>query len=102
MKNQQWDGSPGVSHQSTDRIRAMVRSVIGVLAFLGVADAVSHAAMQEAAQYPNRPMRVIVTGPAGGPTDVVARAVGESLSETFGQLVIDNRADAAGMIGAEI
>lgn len=62
----------------------------------------SYAASREAAQYPNRPIRVIVTGPAGGPTDVVARAVGESLSETLGQLVIDNRAGAAGMIGAKI
>lgn len=73
MKNQQWDGSPGASHQSTDRIRAMVRSVIGVLAFLGVAGAVSHAATQEAAQYPNRPMRVIVPGPAAAVIEALKR-----------------------------
>jgi tripartite-type tricarboxylate transporter receptor subunit TctC len=55
-----------------------------------------------AQQYPDKPIRIIITGPAGGPTDVAARAVGEGLAETLGQLVFDNRAGAAGMIGAEI
>ena len=46
-------------------------------------------------------MRVIIPGPPAGPADVVARAVGEGLMETLGPLVYDNRAGAAGMIGAE-
>ncbi|HWI14163.1 MAG TPA: tripartite tricarboxylate transporter substrate binding protein, partial [Burkholderiales bacterium] len=49
-----------------------------------------------------KPIRVVVTGPAGGPTDVAARAVGEGLAETLGPLVFDNRAGASGMLGAEI
>ena len=54
-------------------------------------------------QYPSKPVRVVVVFPPGGATDVVARIVfqkvGEQLSQQF---LIDNRAGAAGMIGAEI
>ena len=66
-----------------------------------LAAGVAVAAERDAAQYPARPIRVIIPGPAAGPADVVARALGESLAETLGPLVFDNRAGAAGMIGAE-
>ncbi|HTD89111.1 MAG TPA: tripartite tricarboxylate transporter substrate binding protein [Burkholderiales bacterium] len=53
--------------------------------------------------YPNRPIRMIAPSSAGGPVDVIARAISASLSEVLGQqIVIDNRAGAAGLIGAEI
>jgi tripartite-type tricarboxylate transporter receptor subunit TctC len=53
--------------------------------------------------YPNRPIRMIAPSSAGGPVDVIARAIGISLGEVLGQqIVIDNRAGAAGLIGAEI
>ena len=53
--------------------------------------------------YPNRPVRWIVTYPPGGPTDVVARAVGARLTEAWGQqVVIDNRAGAGGVIGTDL
>ena len=53
--------------------------------------------------YPNRPFRMIAPSSAGGPVDVIARAVCVSLGEMLGQqIVIDNRAGAAGLIGAEI
>jgi tripartite-type tricarboxylate transporter receptor subunit TctC len=53
--------------------------------------------------YPNRPIRWIVTYPPGGPTDVVARAIGAKLTEAWGQqIVIDNRAGAAGIIGTDL
>ncbi len=56
-----------------------------------------------AQQYPNRPIRWIVTYPPGGPTDVVARAVGAKLTEAWGQqIVIDNRAGAGGVIGTDL
>ena len=53
--------------------------------------------------YPTRPIRWIVTYPPGGPTDVVARAIGAKLTEAWGQqVVIDNRAGAAGIIGTDL
>jgi len=53
--------------------------------------------------YPNKPIRLIVPFPAGGQTDVVARALSQRLAEVFGQtVVVDNRPGAAGSIGAEL
>jgi len=52
--------------------------------------------------YPGKPIRIIVPYSAGGGTDIVARAVGQKLSEAWGQsVIVDNRAGASGMIGAE-
>jgi len=52
--------------------------------------------------YPGKPVRIIVPYSAGGGTDIVARAVGQKLSEAWGQsVIVDNRAGASGMIGAE-
>ena len=55
------------------------------------------------APYPSRPIRLIAPSSAGGPVDVIARIVAQGLSEQLGQqFVIDNRAGAAGLIGAEL
>ncbi len=52
--------------------------------------------------YPVRPIRLIVGFPAGGSTDLMARTVGEKLSERKGwRIVIENRPGASGMIAAE-
>ena len=60
-------------------------------------------AAQAADAYPNRPVRFIVPFTAGSATDVVARTVGQNLSELLGQpIVVDNRAGANGTIGAEL
>ena len=56
-----------------------------------------------AADYPTRPVRVIVPFGAGSATDVVARTIGQNLAEALGQaMVVDNRAGANGTIGAEL
>ncbi len=56
-----------------------------------------------AQSYPDKPIRVVVPWPAGGITDVIARAVGLRVSEVFGQqMVIDNRPGAGGTLGAGI
>jgi tripartite-type tricarboxylate transporter receptor subunit TctC len=56
----------------------------------------------DAADYPERPVRIVVEFPAGGATDVVARRVGNKLRERVGQqIVIDNRAGAGGLIAHE-
>ena len=51
--------------------------------------------------YPSRPIRIVVPYSAGGATDYVARAVGDRLSKALSQpVVVDNKAGAAGAIGA--
>jgi tripartite-type tricarboxylate transporter receptor subunit TctC len=53
-----------------------------------------------AAQYPNKPITIIVPFAAGGPTDVVARLVGDHMSRTLGQtLIVEDIGGAGGTIG---
>ena len=62
----------------------------------------SASAQDPAADYPNRPIRIIVCVPAGGGVDTVTRFIAEGLHQKLGQpVVVENRAGAAGNIGAE-
>ncbi len=55
-----------------------------------------------AQNYPNRPVRLVVPFPAGSPSDVLGRLVGQRYGDALGQsIVIDNRPGAAGIIGAD-
>jgi len=61
------------------------------------------AASTSAQEYPHKPIRLIAPFAAGGGTDVLARIVGQRLSERWGQaVVVDNRPGAGGNIGADI
>jgi tripartite-type tricarboxylate transporter receptor subunit TctC len=52
--------------------------------------------------YPDRPVRLVVAAAAGGPTDIVARIIGQSLSERLGQqFLVENRAGGSNNIGTE-
>ena len=74
------------------------RLLIAILAALGAAW--SQGAAGQGTSYPTRPIVVIVPFAAGGPTDVVARIVGDHMSQTLGQqLVVENVAGAGGTTG---
>src|SRR6476619_4084075 len=59
-------------------------------------------AQDAAADFPNRPIKIIVCVPPGGGVDTVTRIVAEGLHQKLGQpVIVENRAGAAGNIGAE-
>lgn len=72
------------------------------LAALAAAATMIFGAAATADTYPSRPTSIIVTFPAGGPADSIARLIAARLSVRLGQAVmVDNRAGAGGNIGAE-
>ena len=53
--------------------------------------------------YPSKPLRVVITFPAGGPTDVIVRLVTQRLTDAWGHpVIIDNRGGAGGIVGTEV
>jgi tripartite-type tricarboxylate transporter receptor subunit TctC len=55
-----------------------------------------------AQDFPNKPIKLVVPFPAGGPNDIIGRAVGQRMSEILKtQVVIDNRSGAGGVIGTD-
>src|SRR5581483_1801640 len=59
--------------------------------------------MARAAGYPERTIKIVVPFPAGGPTDVAARLVAQSLAAKFGKgVIVENHSGAGGRIGAKV
>ena len=70
--------------------------IAGILALVSVAAAADD-------PYPSKPLRIIVQFGAGTSTDIVARIVGQKLSESLGQsVVIENKVGAGGILGTEL
>jgi tripartite-type tricarboxylate transporter receptor subunit TctC len=74
------------------------RDILAGLVALGALPAAA-----QAQAWPSRPVTVILPFSAGGGTDLLARALAQHLSETFGQqFVVDNRSGAGGNVGAAV
>src|ERR1700684_1841829 len=71
------------------------------LAIVSVASALCAAAPLQAQSFPDRPVKVVVAYPPGGPTDTIARLATQGIAEQLGQsMIIENIAGAGGRIGA--
>lgn len=71
------------------------------IAVCGLAWGIAHAQTAPSVRdYPNRPIKVVVPSPAGGPPDLILRIILPKLTATLGQpLVIENRAGGGGLVG---
>jgi len=76
------------------------KSTLGAV-FVSVAALAGNASAAD--PYPNKPVKILFGFPAASATDVIARAIGQKLSEKWGQpVVIDNRPGAGGNLGSEL
>lgn len=74
------------------------RAVLASAAAFAIAAAVSGPALSQA--FPSRPITLVVPYPAGGPTDAMARIIGQDLGQALGvNVVVDNRPGASGAVG---
>jgi tripartite-type tricarboxylate transporter receptor subunit TctC len=81
--------------------RSSRRRVLAVL-LLGIASGAGFGSAF-AQPFPNRPIRLVVPFPPGGPTDIVARPLAQMLGESLKQsVIVDNRGGAGGLIGADL
>jgi len=74
-----------------------------ILTGIVVAFALGSAGVKAEDKYPSRPVRIVVSFSAGGPTDTVARVMGAKMADLLGQqFVVENKVGAGGNIGADL
>jgi tripartite-type tricarboxylate transporter receptor subunit TctC len=74
-----------------------------ILAAIVVAFALGSAGAKAEDKYPSKPVRIVVSFSAGGPTDTVARVMGAKMGDLLGQqFVVENKVGAGGNIGADL
>src|SRR5215475_15498858 len=75
-------------------MKALVRLVVALLLL-----APSLASAQD---FPTKPIKLIVPFPAGGPNDIIARVIGQRMSELSGQpVLVENRGGQGGVLGTD-
>jgi tripartite-type tricarboxylate transporter receptor subunit TctC len=79
------------------------QAALNMALLLGAAVCVMTGGVAAGQAYPNKPIRLIAPYPPGGTSDILARIVGQKLTEAWGQrVVVDNRPGASGSLGTEI
>jgi tripartite-type tricarboxylate transporter receptor subunit TctC len=80
--------------------RTILLALMAALVFVAMPPAVTPATAQP---YPNRPVKIIVPTPAGGPVDVMARLLANALPRVLGQnVIVENRAGAGNTLGSKV
>ncbi len=94
MKDRFKNAGIEISYQTHTRLISYLCAFLLSFVTIGIA------AAQE--PWPSKPIRLIVTSPAGGPSDIATRIIGERLWKVLGQaVVIDNRGGANGIVGTQ-
>lgn len=88
--------------ESEHGINLARRQLLGSVAICSVAGLALHAGPAAADEFPDKPLRLVVPFPAGGPTDIVARPFALLLGQALRQqVIVDNKGGAGGIIGAD-
>ena len=78
------------------------RSLLGVAALIATCFALPAAHAQSARNFPEKPIKLIIAFPAGGPTDITMRQLAENASKVLGQpVIIENKPGAGGTLPAQ-